>query len=372
MKRTPLVFATLIAAAVVVAAGCGQPAPAAPTSAPAKPAATAAPAAPAATTAPAAPAATKPPAAAPTTAPAARTTSWPEKGKAISLIVPFAAGGTTDVGARLLGPPMEKELGVQIQVVNKVGAGGQIGLTDIASAKPDGYTIGSTNLPSTPTSYLDPERKAVFTRKSFQPIANVVVDVGAIGVKTDSPLKSLKDIIDTAKAKPNTLKVGTSGLLSSNHVQVLLFEKLTGTKFSLVHFTGDAPATTALLGGHVDLMMAQAGTFLQHSKNGNVRVLGVMDKERSKFFPSAPTLEEQGVKLNADSSRGFSAPAGTSPEIINRLAAAMKKGSEDPEHVKKMDEQGIAIRYMGPADYAKYWDEYDARIKPLIDELRTK
>ncbi|MHB1162333.1 MAG: tripartite tricarboxylate transporter substrate binding protein [Chloroflexota bacterium] len=358
MKR----FALVLASATVIlglAAGCSQPA-AAPTPAPIK--ATEPPKA-------AAPAPAQPTAAAaqPTAAPKA---NWPEKGKTISIIVPFAAGGTTDIGARILAPLMEKELGVPVQVVNKAGAGGQLGLTELVRAKPDGYTIGSSNLPSTPTVYLDPDRKATFTRKDLLPIANVAVDPGAIGVKADSPIKSVKDLIDRAKANPEQLKLSTAGLLTSNHIELLAFQQVTGVKFSPVHMDGDGPATTALLGGHVDFMMAQVGSFLPHVKSGNVRALAVMDSKESKFLTGVPTLESQGVKLYADSSRGFSAPAGTPKEVITILAAAMKKAAESPEYQTKMDEQGVYATYMAPDEYAKYYDDYESRIKPLVDNFK--
>ncbi len=357
--RRSLSLVMAITAILVLAGGCGQAAPpAASTSAPKASEPTKA----------AAPAAAQPTAAAaqPTAAPKA---AWPEKGKTITIVVPWAAGGTTDIGARILAPLMEKELGVPVQVVNKPGASSQVGLTDVVKSKPDGYTIGSSNLPSTPTIYLDPERQSVFTRKDLAPIANVAVDIGAIGVKADSPLKSVKDVIDAAKAKPEQLKVATSGLLASNHIQVLAFQQLTRTKFGVVHMDGDNPATTALLGGHVDLMMAQVGTFLPLARSGQVRVLGVMDKQESRFLPGIPTLESQGVKLYADSSRGFSAPTGTQKEVINVLAAAMKKAVESPEYKAKMDEQGVYATYMGQDEYTKYWDDYESRIKPLIDEF---
>src|SRR5665647_1207380 len=204
MKRVILSLATVATAGMLLAA-CGGPA--------AAPAATTAPAKPAATTAPAAPAATKPAASAATAAPAAAKSTFPEKGKTITIIVPVNAGGGSDVSTRLMLPALEKILGTSVQVENKPGAGQQLGHTEFSKSKPDGYTIGMTNLPTTLTTYLDKERQAVYNRKTFQTIAAPVMDPGAIFVKADSPYKTLKDLVDAAKAKPSTIKGSTTGIL---------------------------------------------------------------------------------------------------------------------------------------------------------------
>ena len=180
---------------------------------------------------------------------AAEKVDFPQKGRIITVLIPYPPGGSTDVGARLLVPAMEKELGVPVQIVNKPGGGTQLGLAQLALAKPDGYTIGWTNVPSCLPTYLDPKRKATYARKDFQPIANVVVDPAMIVVRADSPFKTTKDLIDAAKANPGTIKAATGGLLTSDHLQTMQFEKLVGVKFVMVHFDGTGPASTALLGG---------------------------------------------------------------------------------------------------------------------------
>ncbi|MHB1161098.1 MAG: Bug family tripartite tricarboxylate transporter substrate binding protein, partial [Chloroflexota bacterium] len=122
------------------------------------------------------------------------------------MIVPADAGGATDIGYRLLAPRMEKYLGTTVEVVNKPGAGTQVGVTELSKAKPDGYTIGVTLIPQTPTIYMDPERKAVFNRESFAPIGLHVFDPGLIAVAPDSKYKTLKDVVDDAKANPEKVK----------------------------------------------------------------------------------------------------------------------------------------------------------------------
>lgn len=370
-KRVSGLLALGALGSILVASACAPAAPApAPTAAPTKAAAQAG------TTAPAsaptkAPEATKPAAAAPTTAPAAKT-SFPEKGKVGTMIIPFAAGGGADVQVRLMAPELEKALGISLSLVNKPGAGSQVGITDLAKSKPDGYTIGATNTPSGFMAYLDEERKSAYARKDLQPVANVAVDPSAVAVKADSPYKTLKDLVDASKAKPGELKAGTGGVMGAQHISTVVFEKAAGVQFAPVHFDGGAPALTALIGNHIDVTLCQVGEELPHVKAGNVRVLGVLDSKRSKFLPDVPTTEELGYKVYADSSRGYSLPGGTPKDVVAVWEKAIKTAAESPEFVKKMEDQGIAMAWKGTAEYEKYWDEYVERVKPLIPELKKQ
>lgn len=362
MKKA-LVPALVAALAVtVVLSACGGAAAPAPTAAPkaAEPTKAAAPAA-------------QPTAAAaqPTAAPAK--VNWPEKGKPITMIVGSDAGGSSDVGARMVAPLMEKELGTQVQVVNKPGAGWQVGLTELSKAKPDGYTIGFTIMPQTNTIYLDPERQAVFTRKSFMPIGMQVVDPGVIAVKSDSKYKTLKDMLDDAKANPGKVKATTTGILGDDHLNLLRTQKLAGVQFAVVHFTGGAPSITSLLGGHVDVNFNNVGDYMSQFKAGTVRILAINDGQRSKFYPDIPTVDEAGLKGNySSSSRGISAPAGTPKEVIDVLASAFKKASENTDYQAKMAEQALTLRYMSPDEMGKYWDDMDAQLPDLMKAAKAE
>jgi tripartite-type tricarboxylate transporter receptor subunit TctC len=244
-------------------------------------------------------------------------------------------------------------------------------LTALARSRADGYTIGFTILPQTITNYLDPERKAVFDRKSFQPLGMQVVDPGVIAVKASSPYKTLKDVIEAAKAAPSKLKASATGILSDDHLAILQFQKLTGTKFAIVQFDGSAKSMTALLGGHTDVYFGNVGDTYPQAKAGEVRVLGVMDDEESRFLPGKTTFS-QGIKLESSSSRGLSAPTGTPKEIVDVLAAAIKKAIANEEHLKKMEEQGLTVRYMEPARMEKYWADMEEQIKPLMGIAKEK
>ena len=137
-------------------------------------------------------------------------------------------------------------------------------------------------------------------------------------------------------------------------------------------FDSSGQQRSATLGGHVDAEGGTAGEFVPGVKSGDLRVLGIFDSQRSKFLPDVPTAEEQGYKIVAATSRGFSVPAGTPMEIVNTLSAAIKNAMSDQEHQNKMDEQGLALRYMTPAEFGAYWDEVDTTLKPILDEAKKK
>ncbi len=374
-KATGLGLATIVGVSLLATA-CAAPATSTPTSAPTKPAAAPTGAAPAATKAPSAPAATTAPATQPAatkpvaTAPAK--TSFPEKGKAITFIVPYPAGGATDIGGRLLCASMEKELGVPIQVVNKGGAGSQTGLTELAGAKPDGYTIGFANIPTAILIYMDPERKASFNGKSFVPIGVHVLDPSAIGVAANSPFKTLKDLVDAGKAKPDTIRFGSDGPMTDDHLGIYLLEKSSGAKFVNVGFDGGAQVLTAVLGGHIEASFGHVGDFVSQVKSGNIRVLSVLDNEKSKFFPDVPTMKEAGYDAINSSARTVVAPAGTPKEIVDTLSAAMKKAMQDPEQVKKLEDSGLTLRYMDAAQSSSFWAELETKSKVLVDQVRAE
>jgi len=285
------------------------------------------------------------------------------------MIVPLEPGAAADASARLLAVPLEKELGIPVQVVNKPGAGMQTGTTEFVRSKNDGYTICMTNLPTILGLYLDPERKAIFSRKDFLTSALMGVDPAAIGVKADSPFKSLKDIIDAAKANPGKVTIGLTGLKSHQHLAFLELQKLAGVQFNMVVFDGSAPTMTALLGGHIDVQLSSVGLFMPQLKSGGVRVLAVADAKESPFLPGVKTLEAQGYKLYNSNSRGWSLLAGTPKEAVDTLSVAMKKAMADPTFQAKMAEQGLEVRYMAPEEYAAYWDNMEKQVKPLLDEI---
>ncbi len=278
----------------------------------------------------------------------------------IQLVVVFPAGGGTDVGARILASYAEKELGQPILVVNKPGAGGQVGWTEAARARPDGYTLAFVNLPGMNTIILDPERKALFGIDSFVPVINQVIDPGIIWVRGDSPYKSLKDLVDAARATPNKITACTTGILSDDHLAILMLMEATKTEYRIVHFDGGAQQLAALLGGHVEVAFDNVGGagVVKRMAAGDVRVLAVLDTVRSKFMPDVLTSVELGYPtVLSNSSRGVAAPKGTPPAVIKVVEEAFAKAMANPEHIRRMEDFGLAVNVMTGAAYAKYYTE---------------
>ena len=298
--------------------------------------------------------------------------SFPIPGRPVTVIVPYAPGGGTGIAAVEMSALLEKDLKTPFQVVYKPGAGAQIGLTELARAKPDGYTIGWVGNPTAVVTYLDPDRKAVYTRRSFQPVGMHFTSPCVVAVLATSLYKTIKDLIDAAKAKPGTIKVGTMGLMTSAHQAGLLLEQAAGVKFAYVHFDGDAPAATAQLGGHIDLTFHAITGIVQHIKSGAIRPLAVMDSEESAFLPGVKTLAALGYKVEMGVYNGVNAPAGIPHDALDALTQAIKRNISRDDHIKKMDQLGYTLRYLNPERYAALWAQLEAQTQPLMEQSKKQ
>ena len=288
--------------------------------------------------------------------------------RTIQLIVAAAAGGPTDIGARIVASILEKDIGQSVVIVNKPGAGSQLGLTELARARPDGYTLGFVHMPGTNTIILDTERKAAFDTDSFILFINQVLDPGVIWVKADSPFKTLSDLVEAAKKTPNKLSACTTGILSDDHLAIMMLEEAANIKFRIVHFDSAAQQFTAILGGHVDVAFDNVGSVRKRAMSGEVRVLAVTDTQRSKLMPDQLTTAEQGYpSVISSSTRGIAAPKGTPPAIIKYLEAALKKAMENPEHLRKMEDVGLEVRIMTGDEYAKYFADQHVKAVKYIE-----
>jgi tripartite-type tricarboxylate transporter receptor subunit TctC len=275
----------------------------------------------------------------------------------VNLIVHAPAGGATDVGARILASIAEKNLGQPIVVLNRGGAGGQIAWTELAAAKPDGYTIGYVVTPGVNMVVLDPARKATFAIESFVPIVNQVLDPGIVWVRASSPFKTLGDLLAAAKAAPGTVRASTTGLMSDDHVSILMTEEASpGAKFRYVHFDGSVAQVKETLAGNVDVSFDNIGGTNAVIKSGQARGLAVTDSVRSKFLPDVPTTVELGFPtLISNSTRGIFAPKGTPKAVIEKLADALGKAVADPDHTSKLEAQGLTVRVMQGETYERYY-----------------
>lgn len=296
--------------------------------------------------------------------------AFPEQGTPITLIVPYSAGGVTDTAARMMAEGLQTELGTPVEVVNRAGAGSQVGLTELVQAASDGYTLSYVVLPTVTTHYLDPTREAGYTREDFQTVGMHHYTPMTLSVMATSPYKTLKDLVEAAKAKPGSVRISDSGLLANPHSMVLSLANVTGAKFASVHFGGGAPSVTALLGGHVDAMAGGVADALANKQAGTFRTLGVASDKPDPAMPDVPTMQSQGYDVLVASATGIVAPAKTPKYIVDKLTAAIKKIVESPDHSQKLKDFGVQPYYLDPAAYDALWIDTEKRMKPVMEALR--
>jgi tripartite-type tricarboxylate transporter receptor subunit TctC len=291
----------------------------------------------------------------------------------VTIQIPYPAGGSSDVGARIVASIAEKQISQPIVVVNKPGAGGQIGWTELARQKPDGYYLGGINLPHLLTTVLDPERKAVFKAEDIVPIISQALDPTTISVRPDSPWKNLKDLIDEAKKKPGEIKAGIVGYLQDDEIGYLQFAEAAGVKLRLVYFDGAALAITALLGKHVDVLFCTVADNYSQWKSGRIRMLTIMDKERTKFYPDLPTTAELGFPtVLSASTRGIAGPKGISGPIVKKIEQIFQKAMMTQDHMDKLESAGMPVKIMLAEEFGKYyWESYKVA-KKWVEYVRKK
>jgi len=293
--------------------------------------------------------------------------------KPITLQIPYPAGGSTDVGGRIVAAIAEKDLRQPIVVVNKAGAGGQVGWTELARQKPDGYYLGYINLPHLPTTVLDPERKAVFKGEDIVPIISQALDPTTVSVRPDSPWKTLKDLIDEAKKKPGQIAAGIVGYLQDDEIGYFQLAEAAGIEMRRVYFDGAAPAITALLGKHVDVLFCTVGDNFTQWKAGRIHMLTIMDKERSKFYPDLPTTAECGYPtVISASTRGIAAPKGVPEPIMKKLQDVFKKAMMTKEHLEKLEGAGQPVKILVGKEFVDYYWESFKVAKKWVDYVRKK
>lgn len=293
--------------------------------------------------------------------------AFPER--AIELIVPFSAGGSTDIGARILAPYVEKELGVPVNIVNKPGGGGWVGWTELVNKKPDGYTLAYINNAGFITGYLDPNQKRKENLESFTLIANHINDPGIIAIRPDETrFTNIQELVEYAKK--NELTTTSTGVASDDHLAALKMNKVLGTKFVTVHNKGASEGVSAVLGGHVDLLFANVGDVTNLYKSNQVKVVAIMAEERSEFLPDVPTLKESGFgDIFSGSARGIAGPKGMDPEVVEILRAAFEKAIKNEEQIKKQGESGLQVMYIDKDVYYNFMKNDEKAVIDLMDEL---
>ena len=278
---------------------------------------------------------------------------WPSK--PITYVVPFPAGGTTDVLARLIGQKLGPALGTTIVVENKPGAGGNVGSEFVARAAPDGYTIlggtissHSINVSLYPKLPYDPV-------SSFQPITLIGTNPNILVVNANSPYKSVQDITAALKAKPGSLSYASAGNGTSQHLSSELYKYMAGVDMVHIPYKGSGPAIQDVIGGQVPMMFDTSVVAGPHIEGGRLRALAVTSAKRASAFPNVPTMAESGVPgYDVVSWQAIFAPAGTPKPIVDRLHAELAKILQDPEVKDRLAKLGLDPSGMTPAELTAF------------------
>ncbi|TXJ26882.1 MAG: tripartite tricarboxylate transporter substrate binding protein [Afipia sp.] len=274
----------------------------------------------------------------------------------IKIIVPFPAGGTTDILARFVAQYLGDKLGVTTIVENRAGASGTIGSEMVAKSPNDGSVLllTATHHVINPSLYA---KLPYDTQKDFSPVAVVASAPNALVVNKDFPAKTVADLIAMAKKEPGKYSFGSAGIGGANHLSGELFKQMAGVDIVHVPYKGAAPAMNDLIGGHIPIMFDTLPTVLPAAAAGNIRVLAVTSKERAASLPNAPTLDESGVKgFEATAWFGLYMPAANNNVAYTKLVAAMKDILAAPETREKFATQGVEPGKLTGAEFTKFVD----------------
>jgi tripartite-type tricarboxylate transporter receptor subunit TctC len=288
----------------------------------------------------------------------------------VTLVVPFAAGGTTDIGLRALAAATERHLGQPIVVENRAGVGGVLGPMQMAAnSAPDGYTIAQ--IPVTVFRYPFIRKNTFDPVNDFSYILSLSGYTFGVVVKKDAPWATFQEFLADAKAHPDKISYGTPGAGTTLHLTMEQIAKQRGMKWTPVPFRGTSESTNALLGGHISAV-ADASGWTPLVDSGQLRLLTIWTAQRSKRWPDVPTLQESGVALISNSPFGLAGPKDMDPGVVKILHDAFKKGMEEPSYVETLAKIDQEQFYLNTADYRAFVVRTVAEQKQLMEELGFK
>lgn len=283
--------------------------------------------------------------------------------KPVTFVVPFPPGGRTDLMARLFAQHVAKQLGQSAVVVNKPGAGGVLGAKEVASATPDGYTLG---LFSTAVMTAQYTAQTPTDMNDYVTVGVINMDPMAVAVKADGPWKSLNELVDYGRKNPHKLRIGTIPGASAQ-IFAAAFANATQMDVVYVPFKGDSDGAAALAGGHIDVHAAVPASYTSLIDAGKVRMLGVGAESRFAAYKDVPTFRENGVDLVIGSFHIVCAPRGTPPEVLQVLEEATGKAMKDPEMIKLMDQAGLGYANLNRQQASVFLGEQDSVYRKIID-----
>jgi tripartite-type tricarboxylate transporter receptor subunit TctC len=288
----------------------------------------------------------------------------------VTLIVPWAAGGTTDIGMRALASATEKYLKQKIVIENRPGAGGVLGPQQVAqNAAPDGYTL--VQIPITVFRFPFMRKTSLDPSTDFTYIIGVSGYTFGVVVRNDAPWKKFKELIDYARANPGKVNYGTPGAGTTLHITMEQIAKQQDIKWTHVPFKGTSETTSALLGGHVHAA-ADATGWASLVSAGQLRLLVLWTAARSRNWPDTPTLREVGINMVSNSPFGIAGPKGMDPAVVKIIHDAFKKGAEDPAYLEATAKLDQEPAYLNSDDYRRYAAGQLVEQKKLIEDLGLK
>ncbi|MGQ9369189.1 tripartite tricarboxylate transporter substrate binding protein [Azospirillum sp. ST 5-10] len=286
--------------------------------------------------------------------------------KQIELIVPYAAGGGTDLVARAFADAANRHLPKAIGVVNKTGGAGAVGLTEIMAARPDGYKIGMGTVEITMLPHLG---LAQFSVDDYTPIARLNAEPSAVTVNADAPWKTIEEFLAEAKANPGKVRIGNSGTGAIWHLAAEAMGKKAGAVFNHIPYDGANPAVTALLGNHIEAVTVSPAEVASQVAAGKLRILAVMDEERSTTFPDVPTLKEKGIDVSVATWRGIVVPKRTPKAVVDTLRSAAKAAAEEPSFRDQLKKMNLTYAYADSDQFKAVMQKDNAFFKQLMTEL---
>ena len=291
--------------------------------------------------------------------------------KPVTMIVPFPPGGVADIVGRPLAATMEKSLKQPVVVVNRTGAGGAVGMSAVAKAAPDGYTIlmALSSISIFPVSDRLNGRLPAYELKDFAPIALVTADPTVLVVRADGPYRTLKDFVDAAKANPGKINYSSSGVYGTLHVAMEIFAHAAGIRLFHVPYQGGGPAVTALLGGQVEALASGPAAAIGQIKGGKMRALAAWSDKRLPLMPELPTFRELGYEAEFYIWAGVLAPAATPAPILARLREAVRQAVNDADFRGAMDKVATPISYLDAPEFQKYWDHDARRLAVALEKI---
>ena len=293
--------------------------------------------------------------------------------KPIRLIVPFAAGGTTDMVARMVADPLGKLLGQTVVVDNKPGGGGVVGAAELTRAAPDGYTLGLATASSAATNPAINPQVPYKPLTDFTPIINMVATPNVLAVHPSFPAKDMAGFLKALRSKPGQYDYASSGAGGVGHLQMELFKSLTQTHVVHIPYSGAGPALRDTVGGQVPIIFDNLPSALPHIKEGRLIALAVASFERVPELPQVPTFKELGLEpVNRPALYGIWGPKGMPPALVTQLNQALRKVLQDPALVKRIEASGSKVVANSPEQFAAQLKEEYQVYKKVVDGQKLK